>query len=89
MKTRIRWLLFLGSSLCSVAPAGAYPIPPKTLWTLVGQSDVIVIARVRQVAELPPSDEPLGSSHEATLEILEGAQGRRRRRPSACLTRET
>jgi hypothetical protein len=58
-------------------PAGAYPIPPVPLWDLTAKAELIVIAKVIEVVELPPPDYAKGEfdSHLARLEVLETLKG--------------
>ena len=59
--------------------ASAYPIPPVTLWQLVAQADIVVLARVEriEIAERPV-DGPIEGAWDrdiAVLRILETWKG--------------
>lgn len=71
-------VLFLAVSLAAVVSSGAhgYPIPPVPLWSLVEQSETIVLAKVVEVREprRGEKDDGLGLSV-ATLRVLETWKG--------------
>lgn len=58
-------------------PGGAYPIQPVPLWDLTAKAELIVIAKVIEVVELPPPDYANGvfDSHLARLEVLATLKG--------------
>lgn len=75
--------IFVGSLLSLAAllvptAAFAYPITPNTLWSLVERADLIVLAEVTSVRELPPAkdDEVRWNSAVAVLEVRETWKGR-------------
>jgi len=58
IRRRIAAALVAGILATAFPPdAGAYPIPPVTLWSLVEQADVVVLARVERVEPGEPRTE--------------------------------
>ena len=73
--------VILAVSLLTPRPAGAYPIPPVTLWHLIEQADIVVLARVVRIDE--PEEQPtenereqaVGDGDVAVLRVLETWKG--------------
>lgn len=66
------------ASFLAAPPAAAYPIPPVSLWDLVRDADLIVVAELEEVVQAPP--QPEGEEHEwdrdvARLRVLESWKG--------------
>src|SRR5262245_38473549 len=70
--------LAAASLLTSASASFAYPISPVTLWELVEQADLIVVARVVSVWELEVDEEkPSWYSSMAHLAVVETWKGER------------
>lgn len=77
MRRTVPALLAVGVSLVAASPLAAFPIPPRTLWSLAEEADLIVVAKVISVSrpETPTGD---FDSDLARLQVLETWKGRAR-----------
>lgn len=76
----VLFILALGFALAAAAPVLAYPIAPQPLWKLVGKSELVVVAEVREIRRVPVRQKVNGKVLEgedtvAVLRILESLKG--------------
>jgi hypothetical protein len=76
---RHRWALLAGGFTCVLlgrGPAAAYPIPPRTLWELTAEAELVVLATVMRKEERKPASDRDWDSEVAVLQVKEVWKGR-------------